>query len=163
MRMRRAQDRQMKRAGQFDVVNVAPFPGQEFVILTPPERPADNRASAALLRPLGHPSEGFDPGPQFDLQGSGAARLAQDLDIGLGDRVGIERAVRAVPGSGRRALRTPASITKWATWMPFGPSSRAVLCARPHSANLPIAKAAECGYDRTMLWAFLLRDGRAPE
>jgi hypothetical protein len=31
----------MKRAGQFDVVNVAPFPGQEFVILTPPERPAD--------------------------------------------------------------------------------------------------------------------------
>src|SRR5262249_56077425 len=31
-----------------------------------------------------------------DLQGPGAAWLAQDLDIGLGDRVGIERAVRAV-------------------------------------------------------------------
>ena len=45
---------------------------------------------------MGNALEGLDPWPQLDLQGPGAARLAQDLDIGLGDRVGIERAVRAV-------------------------------------------------------------------
>ena len=39
--MRRAQDRQLKRAGQFDVVDIAPLAGEELVILTPAERPAD--------------------------------------------------------------------------------------------------------------------------
>jgi hypothetical protein len=45
-------------------------------------------------------------------------------------------------GSGRRALRTPPSITKWATWMPFGPSSRAVLCAKPQGE---FAHRESCG------------------
>ena len=46
-------------------------------------------------------------------------------------------------GSGRAAERTPPSMMKWATWIPLGPSSRAALWARPRSANLPMAKAAE--------------------
>ena len=36
-------------------------------------------------------------------------------------------------------------MTKWATWMPCGDNSRAMLCARPRSANLPIANGADCG------------------
>src|ERR1700687_5355507 len=55
---------------------------------------------AALFRPtLATPysrSEFLDPGPQLDLPGPGTARLAQDFEIGLGDPVGIERAVRPV-------------------------------------------------------------------
>src|SRR5712692_6997839 len=47
-------------------------------------------------------SEGLDPRPKLDLQRPGAARLAQHLEIGLGDPVGIERAVRAV-----RRIRAP--------------------------------------------------------
>src|SRR5712692_5475012 len=39
-------------------------------------------------------SEILDPGPQLDLKRPGAARLAQGFEIGLGDPVGIERAVR---------------------------------------------------------------------
>ena len=39
--MRRAQDRQIKRAAQFDVVDIAALAREEFVILTPAERPAD--------------------------------------------------------------------------------------------------------------------------
>src|SRR5512135_1524067 len=37
----------------------------------------------------------------------------------------------------------PPSITKCATWMPWGLSSRAIDCARPRSANLPMAKVEE--------------------
>src|SRR5258706_4517248 len=37
----------------------------------------------------------------------------------------------------------PPSMTKCATWMFFGPNSRARLCAMPRSANLPIAKGAD--------------------
>jgi hypothetical protein len=40
------------------------------------------------------------------------------------------------------ALAAP-SITKCATWMFLGASSRARLCASPRSANLPIANGAE--------------------
>ena len=48
-------------------------------------------------------------------------------------------------GSSRRpALRIPPSMTKCATWMPCGDNSRAMLCARPRSANLPIANGADC-------------------
>src|SRR6266852_3657490 len=39
-------------------------------------------------------SEILDPGPQLDLKRPGAARLAQGFEIGLGDPVGVERAVR---------------------------------------------------------------------
>ena len=41
-------------------------------------------------------SESLDPGPNFDLKGPGAARLAQHLEIGVGDGIGIERAVRPI-------------------------------------------------------------------
>ena len=34
-------------------------------------------------------------------------------------------------------------MTKWATWMFRGASSRAMLWASPRSANLPMAKGAE--------------------
>src|SRR5207248_3895571 len=53
-------------------------------------------------------SECLDPGPQFDLQGPGAARLAQGLEIGLGDPVGIERAVRPVVRIGPPRAAHPA-------------------------------------------------------
>jgi hypothetical protein len=39
--MWRAQYRQIKHAGQFDVVYIAPSAVEELVILTPAERPAD--------------------------------------------------------------------------------------------------------------------------
>src|SRR5215472_6611313 len=66
--------------------------------------------SGAQLRSLDPGSEGFDPGPQLDLQGPGAARLTQDLDIGLRDRVGIEGAVRALCRIGApRAAHTAIS------------------------------------------------------
>ncbi len=45
----------------------------------------------------------------------------------------------------RTALRMPPSMTKCAMWMPCGDSSRAMLCASPRSANLPIANGADCG------------------
>jgi hypothetical protein len=45
--------------------------------------------------------------------------------------------------SARRALLIPPSITTCATWMPEGASSRAMLCANPRSANLPMAKGAD--------------------
>src|SRR5579863_5809064 len=38
-------------------------------------------------------SERLDPGPHLDLKRPGAARLAQNLDVGLRDVVGIEGAV----------------------------------------------------------------------
>ena len=38
----------------------------------------------------------FDPWPEFNLQGPSAARLAQDIEIGLSNPVRIERAVRPV-------------------------------------------------------------------
>ena len=51
MRMRRAQDRQIKCAGQSDVVDIAPVAGEEFVILAPAERAAD---ISRLLHCFGH-------------------------------------------------------------------------------------------------------------
>src|SRR5215831_14260322 len=54
-------------------------------------------ASTEVIAILGRrPSEGLDPGPQFDFERPGAAWLAQDLDIGLGDRGGVERRVGPV-------------------------------------------------------------------
>src|SRR5438270_12661122 len=45
-------------------------------------------------------SEALDPGPHLDLERPGAPRLAQHFEIGLGDRIRIKRAVRAVRRSG---------------------------------------------------------------
>jgi hypothetical protein len=39
-------------------------------------------------------SERFDPGPQFDLKGPCIARLAKHFNVGLGDAVGVESAIR---------------------------------------------------------------------
>ena len=47
--------------------------------------------------------------------------------------------------STRRALLMAPSITTCATWMPCGASSRAMLCAKPRNANLPMAKGADWG------------------
>src|SRR3954468_6127151 len=41
-------------------------------------------------------SEAFHPGPDLDLPTPRTSRLVQHGEIALGDRVGIERAVRAV-------------------------------------------------------------------
>ena len=46
--------------------------------------------------------------------------------------------------------------------MPFGPNSRAVLCARPRNANLPIAKAAESGNPLTLALAPVSRIAPCP-
>ena len=62
----------MKRAGQFDVVNVAPFPGQEFVILTPPERPAD---IGRRLHCFGH----WDTRQKVSIQGRSSTSKDQAL------------------------------------------------------------------------------------
>src|SRR5204863_154349 len=62
-----------------------------------------------------------------------------------------------MPSSPRLAARAsppgrsmPPSMTKCAMWMFFGASSRARLCARPRSANLPIAKGADSAYPLTL-------------
>ena len=53
--------------------------------------------------------------------------------------------VRRSLGSVRPGLRMAPSMTRWTTRMPWGCSSRAMLWARPRSANLPMAKGAERG------------------
>ena len=110
------------------------------------ERPARRSrwASVRLARtPALAGSEVLDPRPQLDLPGPGAAVLPEDVQVGAGDRVGVEHRVRASGGSVRPGLRIAPSMTKWATWMPCGASSRAMLCASPRSANLPIANGAD--------------------
>ena len=88
------------------------------------------------------PSKLLHPGPQLQLPAPGATRLLQHVPIALRDRIGIEHRIRLVRGSVRAALRMPPSMTKCATWMPCGDNSRAMLCASPRSANLPIANGA---------------------
>jgi hypothetical protein len=93
-------------------------------------------------------SEPLDPWAQLHLPRPGAARLLDHVQIALSDRVGIEVASAALLAPSTRpfsALRTPPSMTKCATWMPLGPSSRAIDCASPRKANLPIANTADCG------------------
>src|SRR3546814_14666608 len=65
-------------------------------------------------------------------------------------------------GSGRAALRTPPSITKWATWIPLGASSRAALWARPRRPNLPIAKLEELAKPLTLAVAPVRRIAPLP-
>jgi len=96
VRMRRAEDRQRKHAGQSYIIDIARSPREEFAILSSAQRATD--IGGRLLGHLGRPSEGLDPGPQLDFQRPGAARLPKYLDISLGDRVGIERAVGTVRG-----------------------------------------------------------------
>src|SRR6185503_9049566 len=103
--------------------------------LAPSPRPSPQRGEGVRRNPWGPKrlaSELLHPGPQFDLPAPGAARLLQDVPIILRD-------------GGRRALAMPPSMTKCATWMPCGDSSRARLCASPRKANLPMAKDADCG------------------
>src|SRR5215210_5560150 len=72
----------------------------------------DRHRAVIARRKLCGRSEGLDPGPQLDLPGPGAARLAQDLDVALGDRVGVERAVRPVRRIGAPGAAHPAFKTK---------------------------------------------------
>ena len=39
------------------------------------------------------------------------------------------------------SVSTPESMTRWATWIFFGPSSRAVACATARKPNFALAKA----------------------
>ena len=80
------------------------------------------------------------------LPGPGAARLPQHRRdrserCASGSSVLSGRSF----GSGRRALRTPPSMTKCATWMPCGANSRAVLCARPRERELAHARRSPSG------------------
>src|SRR5689334_23485146 len=63
-------------------------------------------------RPIfsGHPSERLDPGPQLDLPSPGAARLAVELEVGGGDGIGVEQAVRAAPLGARVARLTDGPV-----------------------------------------------------
>jgi hypothetical protein len=55
--------------------------------------------------------------------GVSAPRLAQHVDVGLGNRVRIERAIWAVGRIEAVSRAYRAVDDEWATWMPFGPSS----------------------------------------
>ena len=50
------------------------------------------------LPPIDRASEGFHPGPDLHLPGPRAAVLTVDLEVGFGNRVGIESAVRPALG-----------------------------------------------------------------
>src|SRR6266851_2353268 len=56
---------------------------------------------------------------------------------------GSSRLSGLLSGTGRAALRMPPSMTKCATWIPLGESSRVMDCAKPRRANLPMAKVAD--------------------
>ena len=56
------------------------------------------------------------------------------------------------PDTGRAALRMPQSITRCATWMPFWAKFAGHRWARPRSANLPMAKAADSGSPSRRHW-----------
>src|SRR5690348_8156829 len=55
-------------------------------------------------------SENLDPGAQLDLPGPGAAVLAVQLQIGLGDRIGIEHPVGAALIGARVARAADAAV-----------------------------------------------------
>ena len=60
-----------------------------------------------------------------------------------------------------KAVSMAPSMMLWATWMPRGPSSRAMLCASARSACLAPAKAAKLAAPRsvTVASAVLVRGG----
>src|SRR5258708_55383 len=76
---------------------------------------------------------------------------------------GSSRLSGALDGTGRAALLMPPSITKWATWMPLGDSSRAIDCASPRRANLPMAKLADSAKPFTPAVAPVAGGGRGAE
>src|SRR5258708_21849909 len=53
------------------------------------------RRQALISGQSGMALEALEPGAQLDLPGPGAAPLVVDVEIGLGDRIGLEHAVRA--------------------------------------------------------------------
>src|SRR5205823_9166636 len=92
-------------------------------------------------------------GPDLALERPGIARLLVNLPIGFGDRGGAHQPAGVEIGERRVALAlldglrthsvsTAASMIRCATWMPFGPSSRAVLSATARSPNLALANPA---------------------
>src|SRR5215212_1742347 len=95
-------------------------------------------------------SEPLDPRPQLDLPRPGAAVLPEQMKVRAGNSVRIEHGVgcigRLLPtGVPDRAIDHDVGHVDT-----FGASSRAMLCARPRRANLPIAKGAEPGYPFTL-------------
>ena len=73
--------------------------------------------------------------------------IPQDVGHGLTGQIalGSSLASGGSVGCPRPGWRMAPSITKWATWIPLGASSRAMLWASPRRVNLPIAKGAEPG------------------
>src|ERR1700733_9142795 len=62
-------------------------------------------------RPAGRPVlESLDPRSELDLPGPGAARLAVELEIGLGDRVGGEQPVRPALVGARIGILGDAAV-----------------------------------------------------
>src|SRR5665213_1568811 len=59
---------------------------------------------------LARSSEILDPGPQFDFPGPGAARLAMQIQIGVGDRVRVEESVGAAFVGARIAILGDAAV-----------------------------------------------------
>src|SRR5258708_15827363 len=66
---------------------------------------------------LAVPLKRLDPGPQLDLPGPGAARLAVQREIGLGDRVRVEEPVRAAFVGARVAFLGDAAIDNDVAYM----------------------------------------------
>ena len=86
----------------------------------------------------------LDPRPDLDLPAPGAAVLLQRGPVGLGDGVGVEQAVGrivAAPAARRSGCRRRSRNARHGC--PWADSSRAIDCASPRSANLPMAKVAE--------------------
>jgi hypothetical protein len=79
----------------------------------------------------------------------GVARLAVQHPVGVGNVLGVQDAVLVLQGVALGEIVADevgvdgTITTTCATWMPRGPSSRAMLCASARSACLAPAKAAK--------------------
>jgi hypothetical protein len=69
--------------------------------------------------------------------------LLHEVEVARGNGVRVEQGVGAVGGLGTARAADAAVDHQWATWMPWGPSSRAMLWASPRKANLPMANGAD--------------------
>jgi hypothetical protein len=84
---------------------------------------------------------------KIELESPGAALLAMEHEIGPGDLVWLEQRVRSALGKQRLIARRAdlAIDDDMATWIPLGPSSRAMLCAtarRPNFGEARLTKPA---------------------
>ena len=97
------------------------------------------RVAAGLMLPRGRGNIFFTGATAGMRGGVGYAAFAS-AKFGL--RAVAQSASRSLIRLRIQAVSTPASMTRWAMWMPFGPSSREALCATARRPNLALAKAA---------------------